>query len=157
MSTPLYAIQACTRADGGGWWCWEVDDVDYNVGFTQTGSGGSTGMPGPGDVGGQTGFGGGGTLGGAVRIGKILISADDWITVAQAAGYFGELTVEWGKADIVRFRESNGLHVMNPQFSLIPWQLAQVNWNLYGANNPSLSTEDIWSNFRDAMHDRMGG
>jgi len=46
---------------------------------------------------------------------------------------------------------------MNPQGSLIPWQLAQVNWNLYGADNPSLSTEDIWSNFVDAMNDRMGG
>jgi len=46
---------------------------------------------------------------------------------------------------------------MNPQGTLlIRWQVAQVNWNLYGADDSGLSTEDVWSNFVDAMNVRAG-
>ena len=152
LSAQIYATTGCTSVDGGPLHCTQFpnpgpwpSEPDISVGpdvpdFDPYGNGG-----------------GGGTLGSVVRIGTILISVDDWIKVAEAAGHLGELTVEWGKKDIDRFRETGGLHVVNPQFSLIPWQDAQVNWNLYGANDSSLSTDQIWSNFVDAMNARMGG
>jgi hypothetical protein len=48
--------------------------------------------------------------------------------------------------DVETFRQT-GLHVTNPQGSLIPWQDLQVNWNLFGASDLSLSPEQVVQNF----------
>ena len=115
-STQLQAFIACTGVDGSGWYCVNVTEQEFQELFLgDNGGDGGTG-------GDETGFGGGGgSWDGAVRIGSILISASDWIKVAQAAGCLAELTVAWGKADIVRFQATSRLHVTSASYTLIPW------------------------------------
>jgi len=140
-------VNPCPKAD--------PPPPDHRRGFSQGKNGGSTGMPDPGDIGSSPVFGGsGGRLGTGIRIGSTVVSARDWAKVALGTALN---TIKWGKADIVRFRATGGLHVINPQGTLlIRWQIAQVNWNLYGADDSGLSTEDVWSNFVDAMNARAG-
>lgn len=93
------------------------------------------------------GSGGGSSIGTGARIGSIFVSLDTWIDIING---LAPLTVDWAKKDIKLFRDFH-LHVTNPQGSLIPWQDAQVNWNLYGADNSSLSVDQVWENFATAI------
>jgi hypothetical protein len=112
--------------------------------------GGGPMIPGPGSGGGGGGGGGGGAM---VQVGNILISAYNW---AQFAVNLHSLTWNWAQADVERFRLA-GLHVANPQGSLIPWQNAMINWNLFGANDPDLSAQQVVQNFVNAMSGGGGG
>jgi hypothetical protein len=90
-----------------------------------------------------------------IRVGSIFISVNNWLQIVEGAGNLALLTIDWGKKDIEQFRNSGGGHVVSPYFSLISWQHAPVNWNLYGADDPSLSVDEVWDNFADAMNQRM--
>lgn len=92
------------------------------------------------------GLGSGGPLG-YVRIGNIAITAQQ---LADLANSVHQLTIDWALVDIQTFRQT-GLHHPNPIGSMIPWQVAQVNWNLYGAANPNFSDQDVFDNFIDAL------
>ena len=98
LSTQLQAGTACVIVDGGAPTCTEMPVFETDPWL----DGDFLDLP-PWFGGGETGFGGGGGLGSAVKIGKILISADNWIKGAQAAGHLGELTVDWGKKILIDF------------------------------------------------------
>jgi hypothetical protein len=53
-------------------------------------------------------------------------------------------TVTWGLNDIVRYNLI-GLHVTNPQGSVLPWQTMQVSWCKYGA--PDTANAGVLRNF----------
>lgn len=86
---------------------------------------------------------GGGSSAGPVRVCNTVLSAYDW---AQFSQQLHSITYDWAVQDVEMFR-TNGTHVINPQFSLIPWQELQVNWDLYGADDPSLTPEEVVGNF----------
>jgi len=90
---------------------------------------------------------GGGGGAGPVRVGYIVISASDWVKLAEG---IHELTVLAALKDIETFREI-GDHYPYPQGSLINWAQAQVNWNDYGAADSSLSDEQVLQNFIDGI------
>lgn len=46
-------------------------------------------------------------------------------------------TLLWGRRDISRYNQI-GLHVVNPNGSIIPWQVIQVDWCRYGAPDNSI-------------------
>jgi hypothetical protein len=55
--------------------------------------------------------------------------------------------------DVAYFRAIGG-HLPHTPGSLINWAQAQVNWDLYGAANPSLSNQQVVSNL---VQELLGG
>ena len=90
--------------------------------------------------GGDGGGGGSGVL--RLRLGLIAISASQW---AELSASIWNATRMAALNDIERFRQY-GDHIPYAPGSVINWANAQVNWNLYGANNPNLSNEDVLAN-----------
>lgn len=104
-------------------------------GPSQRCSGGGPAIPGPGS-------GGGGGGGGLISIGNIVITAQ---TLAQFAADTTNLKFIAAVRDVEYFRLIGG-HLPHTPGSLINWAQAQVNWNLYGAANLSLSNQQVVSN-----------
>src|SRR5699024_2437283 len=94
------------------------------------------------------GRGAGGFLGNYVRLGNMMINAQQ---LAKLAAQVHNLTIQWGLNDIERFR-ATGLHVTSPPGSVIPWHTAKVDWNEYGADNPNLSAEQVLQNLIDSLN-----
>lgn len=92
--------------------------------------------------------GGGGGRTGAfmVRIGQTAETSVNWARVAQG---LHSNTVTIGMRDISYFRTVGG-HIPHSGGSLINWSEAQVNWNQFGAGDPSLSDAQVWENFVQA-------
>lgn len=62
-----------------------------------------------------------------------------------------KLTITWGINDIKRFQQI-GMHVVNPQGSIIPWQTLKINWNEFGAANNS--AEIVLSRFVNSFEEK---
>ena len=71
--------------------------------------------------------------------------------LAEVAAGTIDNTLTWGRNDVRTFRQGDGSHVTNPQGSLIPWQHARVDWNLYGAGDPNLSDDEVFNNFLQSI------
>jgi len=82
--------------------------------------------------------------GGYVKLGRHVVSAQQW---AELSAQIANATIAAALRDIEIFRTIGG-HIINPQGSVIPWQNLRVDWNLYGAGDPTLSNMDVLNNFR---------
>jgi hypothetical protein len=89
----------------------------------------------------------------SARIGAIVVTSENY---AQLAQRLHSLTYQWALRDIETFRQT-GLHVTNPQGSLIPWQQAQVDWSQFGANNSNVSNEQVLQNFIEYTDSTING
>ena len=84
-------------------------------------------------------------------VGVSVNAAHSFIAAADIINGTVNATLTWALADIQRYIETDGLHVTNPQFSVIPWQTVQVNWSAYGAGQ--VSNEQVLANFiNDALN-----
>jgi len=94
---------------------------------------------------------GGGAAAGPVRLGKIVVSANAWLELAEGAAGVANLTYEAAILDINFWRQSGGMHYPHSQGSLINWAKAEVDWGLYGGNDPSLTPQQVLQNFINAI------
>jgi len=74
---------------------------------------------------------GGGAAEGPVRLGRIVVSAQAWLELAEGAQEMANVTYETAIRDIISWRDT-GMHVPHAPFSWINWNRAQVDWGLYG-------------------------
>lgn len=94
---------------------------------------------------------GGGASAGPVRLGKIVVSASAWLDLAEGAAGVATITFEAAILDIQWWRQTGGMHYPHSQGSMINWAKAEVNWGLYGANDPSLTPQQVLQNFIQAI------
>lgn len=93
---------------------------------------------------------GGGAAEGPKRLGKILVSAAAWLDLAEGAAGVMNITYEAAILDIQYWRQT-GMHYPHSQGSAINWAEAEIDWGLYGANDLSLTPQQVLQNFIDAM------
>lgn len=60
------------------------------------------------------------------------------------------ITYEAAILDIQYWRQT-GMHYPHSQGSAINWAEAEIDWGLYGANDLSLTPQQVLQNFIDAM------
>lgn len=92
-------------------------------------------------------------LGTWIPIGKTAIQQNDFLTLAQIGVNLQNATWAGALADIQRFRDTDGLHIIHAPGSVIPWQNAQIDWNEYGAADDNLTPEEVLQNFFDEVFD----
>jgi hypothetical protein len=93
---------------------------------------------------------GGGAAEGPIRLGRIIVSANQWLELAEGAAVTANITYETAILDIISWRNT-GLHVPHAPYSWINWNEAQVDWGLYGANDPNLTPHQVLLNFIAAI------
>jgi RHS repeat-associated protein len=80
---------------------------------------------------------------------KVFLAKD----VADLSAAELQLTVRWGVKDLDIYRDTGGLHVINPQGSVIPWQVLRVDWSKYD-KGPQWSSPQIFGHFlRRVQHE----